>query len=77
VHLGLSVEQAIEKVTAVPARVFKFPERIGSIEPGAAADVSILAVEEGSFELLDSTRQKRTGRRRIVPVAAIRSGKPV
>ncbi len=37
--LGLSEGQAIEKVTANPARILKFPEKIGSLETGAAADV--------------------------------------
>jgi dihydroorotase len=77
VLLGLTVDQVIEKVTAAPARAFRFPERIGTMEPGAVADVSILGIEEGTFELLDSTRQPRGARRRIVPVATIRSGELV
>jgi dihydroorotase len=75
VYLGLSVEQAIERVTAVPARMLKFPEKLGTLEPGTIADVSVLSVERGSFEFLDSTRQKRVGRQRIVPAAAFKSGR--
>jgi len=74
-YLGLPVEQAIEKVTANPMRVLNFPEKLGSLEPGSTADVSILNVEEGNFELLDSMSQKRTGRQRIVPIMAIKGGK--
>ena len=74
VYLGLSVEQAIEKVTAAPARILAFPEKIGSLEPGAVADVSVLDVVTGEFEWLDTRREKRVGRERIVPVAAVKGG---
>jgi dihydroorotase len=74
-HLGLTVNQAIEKVTANPARILKFPERIGSLEPGGVADVSVLRIQQGDFELLDSNRQKRAVRQRISPVATVRAGK--
>jgi dihydroorotase len=72
--LGLSLNQAIEKVTMNPARILRFPEKIGSLETGSAADVSILELQRGDFDLLDSTRQKRTAHERIAPVAAIRAG---
>ena len=68
-------DQAIEKVTANPARILKFPEKIGTLEPGSVADVSVIQIQQGDFELLDSNRQKRTVRERIAPVAAVRAGK--
>jgi dihydroorotase len=76
-YLGLPLDQAIEKVTSAPAGILKFPERIGTLEAGMTADVSVLGVEEGAFEFLDSTRQKRTGRQRIVAAATVKAGKLV
>ncbi len=73
--LGLNANQVIEKVTANPARILKFPEQIGSLETGAVANVSIVEIQRGEFELLDSTRQKRTAHQRIAPMAAIRAGR--
>ena len=75
VRLGLTVDQAIEKVTAAPAKMLKFPERIGTLEPGAVADVSVLTVDEGTLELLDSARQPRTASSRIVAKATVRAGR--
>ena len=74
-HLGLTVNQAVEKVTATPARILKFSEKIGSLEPGSVADVSVLEIQTGGVDLLDSNRQKRTASQRIVPVATVRAGK--
>lgn len=73
--LGLTPAQAIEKVTANPAHILKFPEKLGSLEPGHVADVSVLELQSGDLDLLDSTRQKRTAHQRIAPIATVRAGK--
>lgn len=39
VRHGLSPEQALEAITAVPARVLKVDDRIGTLEPGKDADL--------------------------------------
>jgi dihydroorotase len=74
-YLGLPIDQAIEKVTAIPAKILAFPEKIGSLQPGSVADVAVLDVATGEFELFDSRREKRIGRQKIVPVATIKGGK--
>ena len=73
-YLGLTVEQAIQKVTGEPARILRFPEKIGTLQAGAIADVSILNVEQENVEFFDSTREKRVGHQRIVPVATVKGG---
>jgi dihydroorotase len=74
-YLGLSVDEAIEKVTATPTKVLKFPERIGSLAPGSVADVTVSDLQTGDFELFDSRREKRIGHQRIVPVAVVKGGR--
>ena len=73
-YLGLTPEQVIERVTLTPTKVFKFPERVGTLQNGAPADVTIIDLQQGPFELLDQKGQKRTGRQRFVPVAAVHGG---
>lgn len=75
--LGLSLADVIERVTAVPARVLGRSEEIGSLGPGACADVTVLDVQEGEFELWDGEGQSRLGSSMIVPVAAVRGGQLV
>jgi dihydroorotase len=72
--LGLTIDQVVEKVTAAPARMLRFPDRIGTLTPGAVADVTVLEIEEGTFALLDSMRQTRTGTHRIAVRATIKGG---
>jgi dihydroorotase len=73
-HLGLSLEQVIERVTVNPARMLHFPERIGTLQPGVTADVAILDLVQGHFELRDQSGQTRVARQQFVPVATVKSG---
>ena len=73
-HLGLTIEQIIERVTLTPTKVFKFPEKVGTLEPGVTGDVTVIDVQEGNFELIDQQNNKRTAKRKIVPVAAVHGG---
>lgn len=73
-HLGLTIEQIIERVTLTPTRVFKFPGKHGTLEAGVAADVTVIDLQEGNFELIDQQNNKRTARRKIVPVATVHGG---
>ena len=73
-HLGLTIEQIIERVTLTPTKVFKFPEKVGTLEPGVTGDVTVIDLQEGNFELIDQQNNKRTAKRKIVPVAAVHGG---
>ena len=73
-HLGLTLEQVIERVTLTPTRVFKFPVKHGTLEPGVTADVTLLDLQQGSFELIDQRGDKRTAKQKFVPVAAVHGG---
>lgn len=73
-HLGLTVEQVIERVTLTPTKVFKFPEKTGTLEPGVTADVTVIDLQQGNFETIDQQKNKRTVRQKFVPVATVHAG---
>jgi dihydroorotase len=73
--VGLTLDQLIERVTIRPTRVFNFGVELGTLKPGAVADITILDVREGLFTFTDSTGVKRTGKQKLQSVAAIRAGK--
>ena len=73
-HLGLTIEQIVERVTLTPTKVFKFPEKVGTLEPGVTGDVTVIDLQEGNFELIDQQNNKRTAKRKIVPVAVVHGG---
>jgi dihydroorotase len=73
-HMGMTLEQVIERATATPAKIFALGAELGSLEVGAPADVSILERVPGDYEFVDSGGKRRTGRERLVPRATIREG---
>ncbi len=76
-HLGLSLEQVIEGVTTNPAKMFNYPEKVGSLEPGSSADVAVLELEQGSFTFGDGSRPEahtRELRQQFVNVATVKGG---
>jgi dihydroorotase len=74
-HLGLTLEQVIERATANPAHTFGFPKGLGMLREGSDADVAVFSLNEGRFEFTDSLGEKRTGAHKLVPVATVKSGR--
>ncbi len=74
-HLGLTLEQVIERSATNPANVFGFPQGLGTVRPCALADVAVFSLAEGDFTFVDAHGQKRIGQRKLVPVATVKAGK--
>lgn len=73
--IGMSLEDAVLKTTAVPARVLGREQEIGTLALGAQADVLVFDVETGQFPFVDTHLQVCNGSRRIVPHLVIKRGK--
>ena len=74
-HLGLSLDQVIERATTNPARTFGQMKGLGTLKEGAEADVAVFSLEEGDFEFVDAMGAKRMGHRKLNPVATVKAGK--
>ncbi len=73
-HLGLSLDDAIAKVTSVPAQTILMAEKIGTLAPGAWGDAVVFELREGEHQLVDAQGQTRVGRQALVPVAVVKGG---
>ncbi len=73
--LGLSLDDALEKVTAAPARAMGMLGEIGTLQPGTLADLAILELSTGSFTFTDSKKQTRQGEQKLDPISTIRAGR--
>ena len=73
--LGLSLDEAIEKVTAAPARAMSALGEIGTLRPGATADLAILELRTGSFAFNDTRGGTRSAREKLETVSTIRGGR--
>jgi dihydroorotase len=73
--LGMSLRDVIARATANSARVFNFGAEIGTLKPGAEADISVLELRKGNFSFTDSDGKTRQGRQKLEPVVTVRGGK--
>ena len=75
IHLGMSLDDAIAKVTSVPAEVILMSDKIGTLTPGAWGDAIISELREGEFQLMDSRGEIRTSRQNFVPITVVKGGR--
>lgn len=73
-HLGLTLDEALRRVTQVPAEVIRMPGQIGTLAVGAWGDAVVLELQEGSFPFTDSYGETRVGRQRLVPHTVVLAG---
>jgi len=72
--LGLSLDEVIEMSTTTPAKALRQEGVIGTLKPGAMADVTISELARGEFEFLDVLHEKRVAPARILPEVVIHGG---
>ena len=75
--LGMPLDRAIAAVTIDAARGIAAFDGLGTLRPGAPADVAMLELREGDFEFVDNVDAKRTGRQKLIPRGVIMGGKMV
>ncbi len=74
-HLGLPLDEVVAMTTGAPARVIGHDGVLGSLRPGAAADVTLLAIREGPVTFEDAMGERVAGTTRLVPSGAVRAGR--
>jgi dihydroorotase len=75
--LGMPVDQVIARATINAARTFPAFKDLGTLQPGAPADIAILELREGRFEFVDNANTPRTGKSKLFTSAVIVGGKRV
>lgn len=75
-NLGFSLEQVIAMTTSVPAHIINRIDKLGTLQAGAPADMSILELIEEPVEFVDTRNNRRNGRRWLKPVHTVRAGVP-
>jgi dihydroorotase len=74
-HLGMSLPEVIRRTTALPAKFLQREGELGTLSAGAAADITVLDLQEGDFALVDAEGRIEIGKRRLEPTHVFRSGR--
>ncbi|PYQ73287.1 MAG: hypothetical protein DMG01_22850 [Acidobacteria bacterium] len=73
--LGMPLDQAMASVTTHAAAAVRAFKDLGTLRPGAPADVAILELKNGEFEFVDNVDAKRTARVKLATNAVVMNGK--
>jgi dihydroorotase len=73
-NMGYTLEQVVAMATVNPAKVINRGAKLGTLQVGAPADISVLEVVEGPVEFVDTRNNKRTGRVQLKPTTVVLNG---
>src|SRR6185437_13097815 len=74
--IGFSLEQVVSMATIAPAKIINRAPKIGTLQAGAPADVTILDMIEGPVTFVDTRNNKRDGKVLLKPVQTVINGVP-
>jgi dihydroorotase len=74
-HFGMSLDELVRRATAVPAKILGYEGTIGTLRPGANADVALLERRNGNFAMTDSDGNTVTARERLIARTTIKDGR--
>jgi dihydroorotase len=75
--LGLDLDDVVATVTANPAKLLGLEKEIGTLQPGLAADVSVLELLTGQFKLSDNSGAEVVAEQLLWPAFCLRAGRRI
>ena len=75
-NMGFPLEQVVAMTTTNPARLIGRVDKLGTLQVGAPADVSVMEMVEQPTTFVDTRRNERPGRQYLKPVQTVRAGRP-
>jgi dihydroorotase len=76
IGLGFSLEDVVRMATATPAKVIDRAPKLGTLQVGAPADVSIMELLEGPVSFVDTRNNTRAGQAHLKPAQTVTAGVP-
>jgi dihydroorotase len=74
-HFGMPIEELVRRATAVPAKILGYEGTIGTLRPGANADVALLERRNGNFAMIDSDGNTVTAKERLIARTTLKDGR--
>jgi dihydroorotase len=74
-HFGVTLDDVVLRATATPAKILGLEGMVGTLRPGANADVAILELRDGNFEFRDTDGNTVAGKRRLVTHLTLKDGR--
>lgn len=74
-HFGMSLEEVVRRATAAPAKIMGYEGTVGTLRPGANADISVFELRDGHYELRDSDNDTIIAKRRLLAQLTLKDGR--
>lgn len=73
-HLGMELPEVIRRTTEIPARFMGRADEIGTLKPGAIADITVLELQQRDFQLTDTEGNSETAHQHLEPTHVFAAG---
>jgi dihydroorotase len=74
-HFGMTIDDIVERATAAPAKILGYEGTVGTLKPGANADIALIERRNGNVELKDSDGNTVTAKERLITRMTIKDGR--
>ena len=74
-HFGMSLDDLVLRATAAPAKIMGYEGTVGTLRPGANADIALLELRNGNFPMTDSDGNTVTAKERLVARMTLKDGR--
>ena len=74
-HFGMSLDDLVTRATSAPAKIMGYEGTVGTLRPGANADVTIIELRDEPVQLRDSDGNTVTAKRRLLPQVTVKDGR--
>jgi len=76
-HFGVTLDDVVARATATPAKIAGLEGVVGTLRPGADADVAVIELRDGNFEFRDTDGNVVAGRRRLITQTTLKNGRVI
>jgi len=74
-HFGMSFDDLVTRATSAPAKIMGYEGTVGTLRPGANADITIIELRDEPVQLRDSDGNTVTAKRRLLPQVTVKDGR--
>jgi dihydroorotase len=74
-HFGMKLDDIVARATSAPAKILGYGGTVGTLKPGANADIALIERRNGNVDLTDSDGNTVTARERLITRMTLKDGR--
>lgn len=74
-HFGMKLDNIVARATSAPAKILGYDGTVGTLKPGANADIALIERRNGNVDLTDSDGNTVTAKERLITRMTVKDGR--